>query len=173
MNLRILSSFLKILVVLTVVAGTASNLLGVSEGSLELTPHEREAFADQFVHEKLALWQNRLQLQDWKISVIVSHPGDLRRGTLGNIHWDVGQMTATIRVLSAADHKGTFAAALDDMEFTVVHELIHLELCPVTRTEENRSGESRTAEENAVNRIAASFLHLEHRDEKPLHAASN
>lgn len=119
------------------------------------------AAADQFVHDKLALWQDRLHLQDWTIAVIVSHPGDLRRGTLGNVHWDAEKKTAKIRVLSPSDYHRTYKAALDDIEFTIVHELIHLELMPVTHNEENRSAGSRSAEEDAVNRIAASLLQLD------------
>ncbi|HEY3739271.1 MAG TPA: hypothetical protein VGL53_05480 [Bryobacteraceae bacterium] len=117
--------------------------------------------ADKFVHDKLALWQDRLHLQDWTISATVSHPGDLRRGTLGNVHWDAEKKTAKIRVLSPSDYHRTYAAALEDIEFTIVHELIHLELMPVTHNEENRSAESRSAEEDAVNRIAASLLQLD------------
>jgi hypothetical protein len=45
---------------------------------------------------------------------------------------------------------------LDDMEFTVVHELIHLELSSLPRSEA-----SRRDEEYAVNQIADALLALD------------
>jgi len=123
---------------------------------------EPEAVADRFVHERLATWQKRLQLQEWTISLVISHPSDLRQGTLGNIRWDADKKTARIRVLSVSDYKGSsLSTALQDMEFTIVHELIHLEFSPVTRSEQNRSAESRSAEEEAVNRLANTLLGLD------------
>ncbi len=54
-------------------------------------------------------------------------------------------MTAVIRVLDPADYRLPFHEMLNDMEFTVVHELIHLEIAPVlshfTRSEANRREE--------------------------------
>ena len=122
---------------------------------------DREQVADAYVRQKLVLWQNRLKLQDWTIAVVISHPSDLRLGTLGNIRWDADKKTARIRVLSASDYHAPLHATLDDMEFTVVHELIHLVFSGVTRNEESRSAESRTAEEEAVNHMAESLLRLD------------
>ncbi len=102
-----------------------------------------------------------LNLQDWTIALLQSHPSDLRRGTLGNIHWDVDKRTAVIRVLDASDYQRPFNAAVKDMEFTVVHELVHLELSSLTRNFKSRSEESYSGEEQAVNGIADALLHLD------------
>jgi len=48
---------------------------------------------------------------------------------------------------------------LKDMEFTIVHELIHLELASLPKSEASRS-----SEEFAVNRIADALIKL-HREE--------
>jgi hypothetical protein len=64
-------------------------------------------------------------------------------------------MTATIAVMSTYDYKLSFGDMLDDMEFTVVHELVHLQLSSLPRSEA-----SRTAEEHAVNEIAGALLKL-------------
>jgi len=69
--------------------------------------------------------------------------------------------TARIRVLSAADYPAPFRATIQDMEFTVVHELIHLEFSGVTRDEQSRSAQSRTEEEDAVNRMTETLLRLD------------
>jgi hypothetical protein len=118
-----------------------------------LTPTEREPFADQYLRERLAHWQRRLQLQGWTISVVMTHPERLRPATLGNIRWDPDNKTATIRVLHAAQYRKPFEAALKDMEFTLVHELIHLTLSPLPRNEASRS-----EEERAINRLAHALL---------------
>jgi hypothetical protein len=120
------------------------------------TPHERGLQAEGFVTGRLAVWQQRLNLQDWKISIVMSHPGDLKPKTLGNIHWDADKKSAVIRVLDASDYRLPFREMLEDMEFTVVHELIHLELSSLPRSEA-----SRRDEEHAVNQIADALLKLD------------
>lgn len=122
---------------------------------------ERGPIADAYLHQRLSLWQDRLNLQDWKIALIQSHPESLRPGTLGNIHWDADAQTATIRVLDAADYHVPMNAALKDMEFTVVHELVHLDLSSLTRNFKSRSEESYSGEEQAVNRMADALLKLD------------
>jgi hypothetical protein len=124
--------------------------------SSEPTPHERGLQAEGFVTGRLAVWQQRLNLQDWKISIVMSHPGDLKPKTLGNIHWDADKKSAVIRVLDASDYRLPFREMLEDMEFTVVHELIHLELSSLPRSEA-----SRRDEEHAVNQIADALLKLD------------
>lgn len=122
----------------------------------EPTPHERGLQAESFVNLRLAVWQQRLNLQDWKISIVMSHPSDLKPKTLGNIHWDADKKSAVIRVLDASDYRLPFREMLEDMEFTVVHELIHLELSSLPRSEA-----SRRDEEHAVNQIADALLKLD------------
>jgi hypothetical protein len=112
--------------------------------------------AEEFIGQRLGVWQKRLQLQDWRVSILMSHPRDLRAGTLGNIRWDPEGKTAVIRVLEASDYHIPFGAAMKDMEFTVVHELIHLEFASMQRTEE-----SRREEEYAVNHMADALLQLD------------
>ena len=126
----------------------------------EMTPRERTQLAESFTTEKLAFWQKRLNLSDWRVSVMVVRTGDLKPKTLGNIHWDTKKKTAVIRVLDPADYKMTQQAMLDDMEFTVVHELIHLELSPVLSSLQ-RNDANRLEEEYAVNHMAQALLDLE------------
>jgi Zn-dependent peptidase ImmA (M78 family) len=47
------------------------------------------------------------------------------------------------------------------MEFTVVHELVHLELSSLTKNFKSRSEESYSGEEQAVNRMADALLKLD------------
>jgi hypothetical protein len=125
-----------------------------------VTPHERTLMAQAFSIEKLSMWQKRLNLDDWNISLLVVRSTDLKPRTLGNIHWDSDKKTAVIRVLDPADYKLPLHAMLDDMEFTVVHELIHLELQPVLSPLQ-RNDANRMEEEHAVNHMAQALLDLE------------
>jgi len=124
-------------------------------------PGDRSAEAASYIRSRLGQWQQRLQLQDWKISLEVVPVSALRPGTLGNIHWDADKQTAMIRVLSPSDYTSPFSAAVKDMEFTVVHELIHLELSSLTRDFKNRSEDSFSKEEQAVNQMAEALLQLD------------
>jgi len=124
--------------------------------SADAPVHERALQVEGFVNGRLAVWQQRLNLQDWKISIIMSHPSDLKPKTLGNIHWDAEKKSAVIRVLDASDYRLSYREMLEDMEFTVVHELIHLELSSLPRSEA-----SRREEEHAVNTIADALLKLD------------
>jgi len=113
--------------------------------------------AESYVRERLATWQQRLGLDDWKISIVMSRRSDLKPKTLGNIRWDADTKRATIRVLASGEYaKKQCGEMLDDMEFTIVHELIHLELSSLPRSEA-----SRRVEEHAVNNLTDALLKLD------------
>jgi hypothetical protein len=125
--------------------------------------HERALLARSFTLEKLRIWQNRLNLKDWTISVILSPAKDLKPYTLGHIHWDVDTKTAVIQVLDPADYHLPQNELLRDMEVTIVHELIHLNfgsaLSDYWRSEANRH-----EEEEAVNRMVDALLKLDRKE---------
>jgi hypothetical protein len=129
-------------------------------GPAAVAPDRNEAISN-FLNGRLAVWQQRLNLQTWKISIVMSHPSELKPRTLGNIHWDTDKKAAVIRVLHPADYRMAYKPMLEDMEFTVVHELIHLELSSLPRSEASRS-----AEEYAVNQIAEALLKLDRANRK-------
>jgi hypothetical protein len=127
---------------------------------ISTSAHERSLLAESFAREKLSVWQKRLNLQDWNVALEVVRSTELRPKTLGNIRWDAEKKTALIRVLDPADYRLTYQEMLDDMEFTVVHELIHLEMSPVL-SHFARSDADRSEEEHAVNHMADALLHLD------------
>ena len=126
----------------------------------EVLASERSLVAGSFATERLWVWQKRLNLQAWNISVVVSRAADLKPKTVGNIKWDRDKKTAVIRVLDPADYHMEFAPMLRDIEFTVVHELIHLEMSPVL-SDLQRTEANRREEEFAVNHMADALLKLE------------
>jgi hypothetical protein len=121
---------------------------------------ESRQVAAAFTSERLLVWQKRLSLAEWNISVVMERATDLKPKTLGNIHWDLEKKTAIIRVLDPADYKMPMKEMLQDMEFTVVHELIHLNNAPVM-SDFQRSEANRREEEHAVNHIAEALLKLD------------
>jgi hypothetical protein len=112
---------------------------------------------EAYLRERVEIWKERLKLQGWSVSLVMSRQSDLRPGTLGNIHWDADKKTAVIRVLGSSDsHELPATEALRAMEDTIVHELIHLELASLPRTDTSRSDE-----EFAVNHLAEALLELD------------
>ncbi len=117
---------------------------------------DRTPLAEQHLRARLAVWQGRLKLTDWRIYLRMVPATTLREGTLGNIRWDTPRKEATIRVLDPSEYSGAYDATLRDMEFTVVHELLHLVLSSLPRSEA-----SRTDEEHAVNSMTEALLELD------------
>ena len=140
-------------------SGVASLLfigLGLSASAATVdSARDREAAAEKFVAQKLQIWQDRLDLKDWDIKIQMVRTDQLEPKTLGNINWDFDVKQAKISVLSSYDYKLPYHEMLNDMEFTVVHELVHLHLASLPR-----SDASRRVEEHAVNELAGALLRL-------------
>jgi hypothetical protein len=114
----------------------------------------------QFTEDRLAVWQQRLKLEEWRISVSLTRRSDLPAQTLGGIRWDKSKKTATIWVLDPSDYQLPYREMLDDMELTIVHELVHLDLASLPRGQASRS-----SEEHAVNGIAQAMLWLDRKED--------
>ncbi len=116
-------------------------------------------FAEQCVAHKLELWQQRLKLSDWRITWAMAHRSDLKPNIVGQIHWDKPSKSASILVLDPSDYRMSFNAMLDDMELTIIHELVHLKLTSLPHSEASRG-----SEEQAVNGISEALFALEHQN---------
>ena len=114
-------------------------------------------FAQRYVAQKLELWEERLKLSDWRITWAMAHRSDLKPNTVGQIHWDKPSKCASILVLDSSDYRMPFNAMLDDMELTIIHELVHLKLTSLPHSEASRG-----SEEQAVNGISEALFALEH-----------
>jgi hypothetical protein len=154
---QLLRTLVSLLPLVTLVASTAP-AGSIQASPPEVTAEERAVVAESYVNQKLWLWQRHLKLQNWNITIRMCPPSELKPRTLGNIHWDADKRSALIRVLDTKHYKLPYREMLDDMEFTIVHELIHLQLSSLPRSEASRS-----AEELAVNRIAEALLKLDRR----------
>ncbi|HXP87102.1 MAG TPA: hypothetical protein VN841_20395 [Bryobacteraceae bacterium] len=119
---------------------------------------DRNPAAQRFLDDRLAVWRQRLKLEDWQISVVMTR--DLPLKTLGGIKWDKTKKTAVIWALDPSAYRLPFRAILDDLELTLVHELVHLDLSSLPRGQASRS-----SEERAVDGIAAALLGLDHKNQ--------
>jgi hypothetical protein len=120
--------------------------------------HEKSS-GQAFLEKRLAVWQQRLKLTDWTVSLELSDRSDLRPGTLGNLHWDPEKKTARIRVLNPSTGEKLSQAELNGIEDIMVHELIHLELSSLPKSDVSRSDE-----EFAVNHLADALLELDRKE---------
>lgn len=137
-------------------ASREAQLPASQRGSVVVSSDEQRQIAATFVQERLAIWQERLKLKDWKISIVMARRSDLKPKTLGATHWDKDKKCASISVLDPGEYHLPFRDILNDLELTVVHELVHLDLSALPRSEASRS-----SEEHAVNRLADALLALD------------
>src|SRR5438132_12664 len=143
-SLRIPSFFPFLALTLVSVGSSTAQQVATQQPS----PRERTLLAESYINERLAVWQQRLNLKDWNITVAMARTNELKPKTLGNIHWDLPKKTALIHVLDPSDYHLPYREMLQDMEFTVVHELIHLELAPIL-SDLQRSDANRREEEHS------------------------
>src|ERR1044071_7392237 len=92
-----------VLIVSTASAFAADRETSIPSAAAALEVQHRQEQVE-FANQRLAYWQQRLNLDQWRITVSVARATELRRDTMGNIHWDAQKQTATIRVLDAADY---------------------------------------------------------------------
>jgi hypothetical protein len=123
-----------------------------------VSPSDQHGYTDRFLNDRLSYWCKHLKLEEWQVSVVMVRRDALRAKTLGKIQWDKKKKTAVIEVMDPSDYRLSFRPMLDDMEFTVVHELVHLSLASLPRSEASRS-----SEEHAVNRLAEALVRLDSR----------
>ena len=104
----------------------------------------------------LKTWQTRMRLGDWRIGVRIVHPTELKPDTLGNLKWNSADRTAIIKVLDPADYDLPVGEIPHDIEYTIVHELVHLQLSVLPRDLNKKD-----VEEAVVNRFADALMSLD------------
>jgi hypothetical protein len=103
------------------------------------------------LQRQLRAWQKRLSMEDWNLNVQVVRKSALDKDTWGNAEWDSEHKTGTINVLDPQDYNLKGTELKRDMECTIVHELVHIQVSPLD------SGNPE-AHEEIVNRIMMALL---------------
>jgi len=106
---------------------------------------------ESHLDRQLKTWQRRLGMDDWRLTIRLVRQNDLDKNTWGNAEWDPHGKTGTISVLDPADYNLSGADLKLDMECTIVHELVHIQVGPFDAPNENMR-------EDVVNRIMTALL---------------
>ena len=109
---------------------------------------------------KVALWQKRLRMQDWRFEVMVGRrskaPTSLGPGCAGCARWDTHERLAYIYLVEA-DDLGDLDPPYLDMERTLVHEMVHV-LFAMAASQDDQQG---PGWEQAINAVADALLTME------------
>jgi hypothetical protein len=103
------------------------------------------------LEKQLKTWQKRLGMDDWDLSLQVVRKSALDKDTWGNAEWDSDSKSGVISVLDPQDYNLKGGDLKRDMECTIVHELVHIQVSPLD------SGNPE-AHEEVVNRIMTALL---------------
>lgn len=103
-------------------------------------------------------WQSRLRLNDWEIKLFISRERDMiRPGLQGENTWEIKNKSAIIKILDPIDYPPDVLWE-QDMEKTLVHELLHLHFAPFDKYEEDSM--EGIAIEQAIDAIAKALVTL-------------
>jgi len=106
---------------------------------------------ESHLDQKLKSWQRRLGMDDWRLTIRLVRQKDLDKDTWGNAEWDPNDRTGIISVLDPADYNLRGGDLRLDMECTIVHELVHIQVSPFDAPDEH-------VREDVVNRIMTALL---------------
>ena len=101
--------------------------------------------------DQMKAWQKRLGLDEWNLNLQVVRQSEIDPNAWGASHWDAHAKTATIQVLDPRDYNLKGADLRLDMECTIVHELVHIQVSPLDAPDAH-------VREDVVNKIMVALL---------------
>jgi hypothetical protein len=87
---------------------------------------ERNRLAKRFLAERLQVWKQRMQLESWQISIVLSRSRESYTGSSDQLRWNKANRSAIVSVLDASQYYLPFDEMLTEMEATLVQELVRL-----------------------------------------------
>src|ERR1039458_10744077 len=121
---------------------------------------------ESHLDRQLKSWQRRLGMDDWRLTIRLVRQNDLDKNTWGNAEWDPHGKTGTISVLDVADYNLRGAKLKLDMECTIVHELVHIQVGPFDAP--NRS-EEHTSELQSLRHLVCRLLLEKKKKQQQIH----
>ncbi len=100
---------------------------------------------------QLRFWQRRLGLEDWSLRVRIVRQAEIDRNSWGAAEWDSNSRTGVISVLDPRDYNLRGGNLKVDMECTIVHELVHIQVSPLSARDEH-------VREEVVNQIMSALM---------------
>ncbi len=114
---------------------------------------------EEQLNDRLQYWQSKLKLSDWNIEVRICRASDMQENCAGSINWTLPNKMATISILDSIDYPED-TMEVQDMENTLVHELLHIHLAPISEDAHENEHYS-LFEEWAICSITSALIELE------------
>lgn len=116
-------------------------------------------FSQEQLEEKLLYWQENLRLRDWIIKVTIKRQREMSQSNrLGEVEFNIYTKTAMISVLDPIDYDDW---GKQDMENTLVHELLHLHFSEINYHFGGQEDVYSVLEEQAIESIAHGLIKTE------------
>lgn len=104
-------------------------------------------------NRRCAYWQKRLNISDWHVKVKIVRSAKMSHGSsMGEVDIFDQKSMAIVKLLDPIDWDGTPMIPKQDMELTLVHELLHIRLYNVNTRSVVKT--SVVLEEQAINALA-------------------
>lgn len=121
-----------------------------------VTPDRHPTPTQAQLDELLADWQRRLRLRDWNVKVQLRRRHDMSlEDSCGACRWQLSKKLACVELLDPIDYDPGSFGWPQDVEWTLVHELLHLHFAPFA---EFGDGPLNTAQEQAIDLIAGALV---------------
>lgn len=116
-------------------------------------------FNDTKLKERLLYWQRKLRLQDWIIDAKIVRQRDMSQpDRVGEISSSIHNKVALISILDPIDYDDW---GKQDMESTLVHELLHLHFSGISYHFGNDDNVYHVMEEQAIESITSGLISSE------------
>jgi hypothetical protein len=103
-------------------------------------------------------WQGVLRLMDWAVRARVVRASDMSEGHEGSCWYTQAKKQASIKLMDPVDWPPD-AVFEQDMEWTLVHELLHLHFAPFM-SDKGPDDPEHIAMEQAIDLIASGYVRL-------------
>jgi len=103
------------------------------------------------LEHQMRIWQKRLGLEEWSLSVRIVRQSEIDHNSWGAAEWDPSAKTGMISVLDPRDYNLHGSDLKLDMECTIVHELVHIQVSPLDARDE-------LVREEVVNKIMTALM---------------
>lgn len=103
------------------------------------------------LEHQMKAWQRRLGLAEWDLSLRIVRQSEIDRDSWGAAEWDPDTKSGVISVLDPRDYNLRGGELKLDMECTIVHELVHIQVSPL-------SAHDQAQREEVVNKIMTALM---------------
>jgi hypothetical protein len=118
------------------------------------------------LQELCSEWQKRLKLQNWNIICKFVRHNEIGADTIAEAHYRLNLETAVLKVLDQDDYLRVWDRDFpQDIEESVVHELLHLELATLA-PEGGYYGTQEIIQEQTIDRLARVLVALKRETEQ-------